>query len=170
MEISLFFSIGCTEAGLKPNEKHAQTVFLFLLLQLSIMGNLLPTTKTNISEEVSNTVFLTSEKFWNESSYHKLLASPLPFSLWRFRVKKQLVHKRFFIDGINRRWVQRFRPGPSCHLKRGSAPKAFQTFIKNRFRNVLYGFEPGFYLVHIPKRMIHPSARDFQITIKIIWL
>ena len=86
-----FFSIGCTEAGLKPNQKHAQTAFSLLLLQLSIMSNLLPTTKTNSSEEVSNTVFLTSEKFWNESSYHKVLASPLPFSLWRFSVKKQLV-------------------------------------------------------------------------------
>ena len=50
-------------AGLKPNEKHAQTAFLFSLLQLSIVGNLLATTKTNISEEVSNTVLLTSEKF-----------------------------------------------------------------------------------------------------------
>jgi len=63
VEIALFFSTGCTEAGLKPNEKHAQTAFLFSLLQLSIVGNLLATTKTNISEEVSNTVLLTSEKF-----------------------------------------------------------------------------------------------------------
>lgn len=89
------------------------------------------------------------------------------FALQRFEVKKQSLRlKQQEIAHRIKRWEQRSRPGPSCHLERYISPKAFPNTHYKQISECFMWIWAKFLPCPYPKTLIHPNAIKFQITIK----